>query len=441
MKLRFHLFFVAVVLSGLLGAQGVRIADTPGQPDPSAGLEVDYTDRGFLPPRMTAVQRNAIANPAQGLVLYNTTSNCLEIRHGNGWQTLSCQCPQPPSAQFSFSPGQPGTGQAVQFNAGSGGLSYAWQFASGTPASSVSQSPSVTWAQAGTYSVVLQVTDNNGCTASDTQSVTVTSCGVVTGSATFNYTGSAQTWVVPTCVTSITVEMWGASGGGSSTGGSGQSGRGGYVTGDLSVSPGETYYVYVGQQGGVSYSNGGPTSAAFNGGGYGNAHGYPTPSGAAGGGGASDLRYGGQNLSDRIMVAGGGGGGHINYDNNRRGGPGGNVTAGNGGSNNGITAGGTGGSQTSGGVGGQYNGAAGSLGQGGHGVGDPSGGGPCCAAGGGGGYYGGGGGNHSGAGGGSSYISGYAGCIPQNHASGKIFSNSSMQQGQHHGNGQVIISW
>ena len=71
-------FFAAfVVLSGL-SAQGVKISPTPGAPDSSAILELADTSRGFLLPRMTTAQRNAIANPAVGLQVYNTTTQCIE---------------------------------------------------------------------------------------------------------------------------------------------------------------------------------------------------------------------------------------------------------------------------------------------------------------------------------------------------------------------------
>jgi len=41
-------------------------------PDASAALEITSTNQGFLPPRMTAAQRDAISNPAEGLVVYCT---------------------------------------------------------------------------------------------------------------------------------------------------------------------------------------------------------------------------------------------------------------------------------------------------------------------------------------------------------------------------------
>ena len=54
-------------------------------PDASAILDAESTTKGFLPPRMTTTQRNAIATPAEGLVLYNTTSGALTVRLASSW--------------------------------------------------------------------------------------------------------------------------------------------------------------------------------------------------------------------------------------------------------------------------------------------------------------------------------------------------------------------
>ena len=42
-------------------------------PDGSAIMQADSTTKGFLPPRMTTTQRNAIATPAEGLLVFDTT--------------------------------------------------------------------------------------------------------------------------------------------------------------------------------------------------------------------------------------------------------------------------------------------------------------------------------------------------------------------------------
>jgi hypothetical protein len=48
-------------------------------PDSSAQLDVSSSDKGFLVPRMTTTQRNNILHPANGLLIYNTTDNELQI--------------------------------------------------------------------------------------------------------------------------------------------------------------------------------------------------------------------------------------------------------------------------------------------------------------------------------------------------------------------------
>jgi len=48
-------------------------------PDASAKLDVSSTEKGFLLPRMTTTQRDLISSPANGLLIYNTTSDELQI--------------------------------------------------------------------------------------------------------------------------------------------------------------------------------------------------------------------------------------------------------------------------------------------------------------------------------------------------------------------------
>jgi hypothetical protein len=54
----------------------------------SAILQADSTTRGFLPPRMTTTQKNAIASPATGLMVYDTTLNRPCFYDGTTWITL-----------------------------------------------------------------------------------------------------------------------------------------------------------------------------------------------------------------------------------------------------------------------------------------------------------------------------------------------------------------
>jgi hypothetical protein len=55
----------------------------------SAQLEIVSTTKGFLPPRMTTTQKNAISTPASGLVVYDSTLNKLAVYTGSAWETVT----------------------------------------------------------------------------------------------------------------------------------------------------------------------------------------------------------------------------------------------------------------------------------------------------------------------------------------------------------------
>jgi nitrogen fixation protein len=55
----------------------------------SSRLTVESTTQGFLPPRMTTTQKNAIATPAAGLVVYDTTLGKLCVRTAAAWETIT----------------------------------------------------------------------------------------------------------------------------------------------------------------------------------------------------------------------------------------------------------------------------------------------------------------------------------------------------------------
>jgi hypothetical protein len=277
----------------------------------------------------------------------------------------------------------------------------------------------------------------------------ITASGGGSTTTTFSYTGATQTFTVPSGVTSITIDAYGAAGGNAAdvltTNANG--GQGTRASGTLAVTPGQVLQINVGGLGSAAGTGG------FNGGGTG---GSAAPGslcsggGAGGGGGASDVRTGAYALADRVIVGAGGGGSGRDYCNGSCqpcgcGGSGGagdfnGVPAG----NCGFSFGGTGinfgtkGLVGSGGSGGPGNGGgpsgtAGTFGNGGNGASgtfDVSGGG------GGGGYYGGGGGGAAnggsgvgggGGGGGSSYTGGVTG--------GSTVANSNT------GNGVVVLTY
>ena len=99
MKKITSLLAVLLFFAGIARSQSVAVSGTPVTPDASAMLEVNSTAKGFLPPRMTTVQRDAISNPAAGLVIYNSTTGCLNYRSATAWLELCGTCsPLPTTA-------------------------------------------------------------------------------------------------------------------------------------------------------------------------------------------------------------------------------------------------------------------------------------------------------------------------------------------------------
>jgi hypothetical protein len=279
---------------------------------------------------------------------------------------------------------------------------------------------------------------------------------------TFNYTGGAQHFTVPSGVGNLDIVARGAAGAGN------PAARGGRVHATIPVTPGEKLWVFVG--GAASAQTGG-----FNGGRNGGLYGSFGCCSGDGGGGASDVRQGGHGLKNRVVVAGGSGGQGGNIRNSTgdtsggtpgkgggtTGGPGGRGAYSGSASESCGGVGGAGGTQTVGGAGGTgaqcagisaNAGKHGKLGSGGPGarsnintsegsayIAGPGGGG------GGGGYYGAGGGGGGityrtdssrgygaggGGGGGSSYVEPKA----SKFRSWQGWKNAT-------GNGLVVISW
>jgi hypothetical protein len=63
------------------GSVGIGASNPHG----SAQLQIDSTTRGFLPPRLTEAQRDAIASPAEGLMIYNLTDHEPQFWDGVAW--------------------------------------------------------------------------------------------------------------------------------------------------------------------------------------------------------------------------------------------------------------------------------------------------------------------------------------------------------------------
>jgi len=83
---------ISIFLAQVVHAQGIGINETGADPHPSAGLDVNFNNKGFVLPRLTSSQRDAIQNPVEGLQIYNSTTQCFEAFYGTFWQSIHCGC-------------------------------------------------------------------------------------------------------------------------------------------------------------------------------------------------------------------------------------------------------------------------------------------------------------------------------------------------------------
>jgi len=83
------------VAFGAGGAERMRIISTgevgigTSSPSTKSVLDLTSTTKGFLPPRMTTAQRDAITSVPAGLMIYNTTTNKLNFYNGSAWEAVT----------------------------------------------------------------------------------------------------------------------------------------------------------------------------------------------------------------------------------------------------------------------------------------------------------------------------------------------------------------
>lgn len=73
-----------------VSAQNVVVSDVAGYTsDSSAILDVNSSSRGLLPPSMSTAERDSILNPAEGLIIFNTSGKTLEVFNGSSWSSAT----------------------------------------------------------------------------------------------------------------------------------------------------------------------------------------------------------------------------------------------------------------------------------------------------------------------------------------------------------------
>ena len=105
----FTLYIFILVLQIDAGYSQVSINADGTQPDNSAMLDISSPNKGVLIPRLSFAQLNAIANPAEGLIVYCTDCSAsgtgvVSIFQGGLWKSMPIDClkPMAPSAGTSI---------------------------------------------------------------------------------------------------------------------------------------------------------------------------------------------------------------------------------------------------------------------------------------------------------------------------------------------------
>jgi hypothetical protein len=88
----FRLFIVSTLIIFTLSLSAQVSINTDGtDPDDSAMLDVQSTEKGVLVPRMTTTERDAITGPATGLTVFVTTDSSYYYFDGSAWTRLQSQ--------------------------------------------------------------------------------------------------------------------------------------------------------------------------------------------------------------------------------------------------------------------------------------------------------------------------------------------------------------
>ena len=89
MKRIYLYLFIFLSFGFAVNAQTGSIGIGTTNPNSSAALDIQSSTKGMLIPRMTTAQRNLIATPAAGLLVYDNTTNSFWFRNASDWVELT----------------------------------------------------------------------------------------------------------------------------------------------------------------------------------------------------------------------------------------------------------------------------------------------------------------------------------------------------------------
>ncbi len=161
--------------SSLAFAQNIGINGTGATPDASAGLDLDFNDKGFLMPRVTTTQRDNIGAPATGLMVYNLDCNIVNYYNGTVWLALGNvgSVTTPGAITGNTTVAENATGETYSITAVTGATGYNWTVPTGATITAGQGTTGIT-VDFGTTDGNVCVTANNACGTSNSSCEAIT---------------------------------------------------------------------------------------------------------------------------------------------------------------------------------------------------------------------------------------------------------------------------
>ena len=156
----FIIFIVMMIAMSCISRAQIAINTTGADPNSSAMLDVSSETKGFLPPRMTVIERDQIQNPTAGLIIYNTESQSVDYYNGVGWVELSDQ--SAPLANFLATPATGIATLTTSFTDLSTNSPTSWMWDFGDGETSTDHNPTHVFNNPGMYTVSLTVSNASG---------------------------------------------------------------------------------------------------------------------------------------------------------------------------------------------------------------------------------------------------------------------------------------
>jgi hypothetical protein len=84
-----YFLLAALLLATTITRAQVKIGNNAGTVSPASLFELESTNKGLLMPRLSTNERNLIQNPPTGLLIYNKTTDELNIYNNGAWQSIA----------------------------------------------------------------------------------------------------------------------------------------------------------------------------------------------------------------------------------------------------------------------------------------------------------------------------------------------------------------